>query len=94
MCAKFGASTLPRYGDIAKKKMGAEICPLAAGGWRGSPAAAGLSIFNRIPLRPEYRIEYSIVYHSTRRDEFLWPDRPITELGSKCFRDQKFSVPD
>ena len=33
MCAKFGGSTLPHYGDIARKKIGAEICPrrLAAG---------------------------------------------------------------
>ena len=58
MCAKFGASALPRYGDIAaRKKMGAEICPPAAGGWRGGPAAAGLIIFNRIPLRPD-RVMY------------------------------------
>ena len=58
MCAKFGASTLPRYRDIARKKMGAEIClQAAAGGWHGGPAAAGLSIFNRIPLRPD-RVTY------------------------------------
>ena len=37
VCAKFRACR-----DIARKKMLAKMCPPAAGGWRGGPAAAGL----------------------------------------------------
>ena len=36
------ASAPSRCGVIARKKMGAEICPPASGGWRGGLVAAGL----------------------------------------------------
>ena len=53
MCAKFGASTLPRYGDIAREKMGAELWPQRLAG--GAEAQ-----------RPPVKYLYLIVFPSVR----------------------------
>ena len=48
--------------------------PQAAGGWRGGPVATGLSIFNRVALRPDLvmhfcYLESSIYKFDLRSDQ-------------------------
>ena len=58
---------LLRVAEILRGKMGAKICPPAAGGWRGGTAAAGLNYSCSYYLRCMYLhlYPYCFIYCST-----------------------------
>ena len=67
MCANFRFSIFSRSDDIVAEVKGATLFPPAAGGWRGGPAAAGLTmlkLFLEFDLFPTYRYSMSGLFET------------------------------